>query len=283
MIGRKELESARKRAAAMLAEAGIEVTAAERANIEVADFGLADLQRQGLEIVVYENNDRYCAKELVLVPGQTCPEHRHPSVAGASGKRETFRCRKGVVWLYVPGKPGKRPRAKVPAGSEGLIFLPYLTGERTPYPDPHARGVFFGITLRSDRSHFVRAVLEGVAYGLRDSFSILEEMGVPVTQVRASGGGARSDVWRQIQADVTGHDHVAINIDEGPALGVALLAGVGTGVYSSVADACRSVIKVAATTKSDPVAKKTYDGFYPIYRSLYQSLKSDFDAVAKLA
>jgi D-lyxose ketol-isomerase len=118
VIGRKELESARKRAAAMLAEAGIEVTAAERANIEVADFGLADLQRQGLEIVVYENNDRYCAKELVLFPGQTCPEHRHPSVAGASGKRETFRCRKGVVWLYVPGKPGKRPRAKVPAGSE---------------------------------------------------------------------------------------------------------------------------------------------------------------------
>ena len=172
--------------------------------------------------------------------------------------------------------------SKVPAGSEGLIFLPYLTGERTPYPNPHARGVFFGITLRSDRAHFVRAVLEGVAYGLRDSFGILHEMGVPITQVRASGGGARSDVWRQIQADVSGHDHVTINIDEGPALGVALLAGVGTGIYPSVADACRSVIKVATTTKSNPAAKKTYDGFYPVYQSLYQSLKGDFDTVAKL-
>lgn len=173
--------------------------------------------------------------------------------------------------------------AKVPPGSEGLIFLPYLTGERTPYPDPHARGVFFGVTLRSDRSHFVRAVLEGVAYGLRDSFSILEEMKVPITQVRASGGGARSALWRQIQADVTGHDHVTINVDEGPALGVALLAGVGTGVYPSVAEACRSVIKVASTTRANQSAKKIYDGFYAVYRSLYQSLRGDFDAVAKLA
>lgn len=172
--------------------------------------------------------------------------------------------------------------AKVPAGSEGLIFLPYLTGERTPYPDPHARGVFFGITLRSDRAHFVRAVLEGVAYGLRDSFGILDEMGVPVTQVRASGGGARSSVWRGIQADVIGHDHVTINIDEGPALGVALLAGVGTGVYSSVADACRSVIKVTNTTKADPATKKTYDGFYPIYQSLYQSVKGQFAEVSRI-
>ena len=175
-----------------------------------------------------------------------------------------------------------REAAGVPAGSEGLIFLPYLTGERTPYPNPHARGVFFGITLRSDRAHFVRAVLEGVAYGLRDSFGILDEMGVGIAQVRASGGGARSTLWRQIQADVTGRDHVTINIDEGPALGVALLAGVGTGIYPSVADACRSVIEVVSTTKSDPAAKKTYDGFYSIYQSLYQSLKGDFDAVARL-
>lgn len=173
--------------------------------------------------------------------------------------------------------------AKVPVGSEGLIFLPYLTGERTPYPNPHARGVFFGITLRSDRSHFVRAVLEGVAYGLRDSFGILDTMGVPISQVRASGGGARSDVWRQIQADVTGYDHVTINIDEGPALGVALLAGVGTGIYPSVAEACRSVIKVATTTKSNPAAKKNYDGFYAVYQSLYGALEPGFDTVSELA
>ena len=173
--------------------------------------------------------------------------------------------------------------SNAPAGSEGLIFLPYLTGERTPYPDPNARGAFFGITLRSDRPHFVRSVMEGVAYGLRDSFGVLDEMGVPIRQVRASGGGARSELWRQIQADVTGRDHVTINIDEGPALGVALLAGVGTGVYPSVEKACRSVIKVATTTRTDPATKKTYDKYYPVYQSLYQSLKGDFARVSKIA
>ncbi len=172
--------------------------------------------------------------------------------------------------------------ARVPAGSEGLIFLPYLTGERTPYADPNARGVFFGVTLRSDKAHFVRSVLEGVAYGLRDSFGILAEMGVPISQVRASGGGARSPLWRQIQADVSGHDHVTINIDEGPALGVALLAGVGTGVYPSVENACHSIIKVVSTTRTNPSTKKVYDKFYPIYRSLYQSLKGDFASLTKL-
>ncbi len=172
--------------------------------------------------------------------------------------------------------------AKAPAGSEGLVFLPYLSGERTPYPDPNARGVFFGITLRSDRAHFVRSVLEGVAYGLRDSFEILKEMNVPVNQVRASGGGARSDVWRQIQADVMGYDHVTINIDEGPALGVALLAGVGTGIYPSVEEACRSVIKVVNTTRANPTAKATYDKSYPIYQSLYGSLKGDFAKVSEV-
>ena len=172
--------------------------------------------------------------------------------------------------------------AKAPAGSEGLIFLPYLTGERTPHPNPHARGVFFGITLRSDRPHFMRAVLEGVAYGLRDSFTILDEMNIPISQIRASGGGARSEIWRQIQADVTGKNHVTINVEEGPALGAALLAGVGTGIYPTVADACRSIIKVTSETKAKPSAKQIYDGFYPIYQSLYNSLVGQFDAVAAL-
>jgi xylulokinase len=172
--------------------------------------------------------------------------------------------------------------AGVPAGSEGLIFLPYLTGERTPYPDANARGVFFGITLRSDKAHFVRAVLEGVAYGLRDSFGILEEMKIPIKQVRASGGGAKSELWRQIQADVIGYDHVTINIDEGPALGVALLAGVGTGIYKSVEDACRSVIKVVTSTKTNPANKQIYDKFYPIYQQLYHCSKSSFAQVSKI-
>jgi len=168
------------------------------------------------------------------------------------------------------------------AGCEGLICLPYLTGERTPYPDPNARGVFFGITLRHDKTHFARSVYEGVAYGLRDTFEIFNEMKVPVNQVRASGGGARSPIWRQIQADITGQEHVLINIDEGPALGVALLAGVGTGIYPSVEEACRRVIKVESSTKADMTRKSKYDKYYSVYRALYPALKDQFKAVSEI-
>lgn len=170
--------------------------------------------------------------------------------------------------------------AGAPAGCEGLIFLPYLTGERTPYPDPNARGVYFGLTLRHGRPHLARAVMEGVAYGLRDSFEILAEMNVPIREVRASGGGARSPLWRQIQADVTGREHVTINIDEGPALGVALLAGVGTEVWGSVAEACRAVIQVTNRCAPNPEASAVYNRYYPVYRGLYGTLKDQFAAVA---
>ncbi len=170
-----------------------------------------------------------------------------------------------------------------PAGCEGLIFLPYLTGERTPYPNPLARGVFFGITLRHNRSHFARAVFEGVGYAMNDSFTTLKEMGVPISQVRASGGGAKSTLWRQIQADITGFEHVTINVDEGPAFGVALLAGVGVGIYPSVEEACRSTIKVTSSVCPTTEGMAVYAGYYPVYRSLYQSLKDEFDKVAALS
>lgn len=172
---------------------------------------------------------------------------------------------------------------QAPAGCEGLLFLPYLTGERTPYPDPFARGVFFGITRRTNRSFVARAVLEGVAYGLRDSFEILREMGVPIHQVRASGGGARSSLWRQIQADVVGQPHVTINVDEGPAFGVALLAGVGTGVYPSVEEACSRIIQVNQETPVDVKRQEIYNRYYPLYRALYAHLKEDFAQVAAIA
>ncbi len=172
--------------------------------------------------------------------------------------------------------------AAVPAGSEGLIFLPYLTGERTPYPDSNARGVLFGLTRRSDRAHVARAVLEGVAYGLYDSLKIMQELEVPINQVRASGGGARSEIWRQIQADITGQTHVTINVDEGPALGVALLAGVGTGMYASVEEACRIAIQVKSSTEAIASNHAKYEEFHKVYQSLYAHLKEDFAAVAKL-
>ncbi len=118
MITRKQVEDAQARAAQMLQQAGMAITPEERQNIEVAEFGLGDLAQTGLEIVVYVNTERYCAKELVLFPRQTCPEHRHPAAAGGPGKMETFRCRWGRVWLYVPGEPAPAPHGRPPAGSE---------------------------------------------------------------------------------------------------------------------------------------------------------------------
>lgn len=111
---RSEITAAQKRAAEMLASAGIAITDAEARDLEIADFGLGRLDSEGLEIVVYANNERYCAKELVMFPNQTCPEHRHPPVEGRPGKQETFRCRVGEVYLYVPGDPTASPKAKVP-------------------------------------------------------------------------------------------------------------------------------------------------------------------------
>lgn len=128
MITREEADNAKKRAAGMLRAAGVVLTAREEAGLEVADLGLGELERQGLEILVYINTDRYCAKDLVLFPGQTCPQHRHPPVDGRSGKQETFRCRRGEVYLYVTGDPSvgetvDTPRARIPAGSEGAYTV----------------------------------------------------------------------------------------------------------------------------------------------------------------
>lgn len=118
MIKRSDVRLAQARAQAMLAKAGLVITAEEAQNIEIAEFGLGELKRTGLELVVYVNTDRYCAKELVLFPRQTCPEHRHPDYEGEPGKMETFRCRWGKVWLYIDGAPTKNIQARIPEGSE---------------------------------------------------------------------------------------------------------------------------------------------------------------------
>ncbi len=172
--------------------------------------------------------------------------------------------------------------ARADAGCEGLIFLPYLSGERTPYPDPHARGTFFGITLRHGKEHFVRAVLEGVAYGLRDSLELMRALGLNISQVRASGGGARSELWRQILADVFNSEIALVNITEGAAYGAALLAGVGAGVYTNVEDACAQTIRVTdSVTQGKNVA--VYQDYYQVYRGLYPALKDSFEKVGAVA
>lgn len=164
--------------------------------------------------------------------------------------------------------------ATAPAGSEGLIFLPYLMGERTPILDPQARGVWFGLTAAHHRAHLTRSVLEGVAYSLKDSLEILVEMGVSVAEIRASGGGGKSSLWRQIQADTFDREVVTVNASEGPAYGAALLAGVGAGHWPSVEAACDATIKVTSSTSPDSQAAAVYAKYYPVYNELYTRLKT---------
>ena len=170
----------------------------------------------------------------------------------------------------------------VAPGSEALFFLPYLSGERTPHADPDARGCFVGLTLAHGRGHLARSIIEGVTYSLRDSLEIIRDLGIPVRQIRASGGGSRSKLWRQIQADVFGEKVVTINSEEGAAFGVALLASVGAGAYQSVQEACAATIRVVQETAPHKPSAKVYNAAFPEYQQLYQSLKGDFKRLTAL-
>ncbi len=163
--------------------------------------------------------------------------------------------------------------APVPPGSEGLIFLPYLQGERTPHLDAYARGGWIGLTASHTRRHLVRSVLEGVAFSLKDCFAILQEQGLALEQMRATGGGAKSPLWRQIIADVLGVELVTTNATEGPAFGAALLAGVASGVYASVQQACEQTVRIVERTEPQEQYKQAYAQAYEVYRALYPALK----------
>jgi xylulokinase len=172
--------------------------------------------------------------------------------------------------------------AAAPVGSHGLFFLPYLSGERTPHADPDARGCFIGLSLAHGRGELSRAIIEGVTYSMRDSLEIIEDLKVPVRQIRASGGGSRSKFWRQVQADVFGKKVVTINTEEGAAYGVALLAAVGAGAFKNIEEACRATIRVVRETPPTRTARRYYDRAFPVYQGLYASLKDDFKKIAKL-
>lgn len=172
----------------------------------------------------------------------------------------------------------------IPPGSEGLIFLPYLTGERTPHPDPLARGGWIGLTIRHTRAHLTRAVLEGVAFGIRDSFTLIQGAGLgEIRQVRVSGGGAKSGLWRGILSDVLGVELVTVNSTEGAAFGAALLAGVGAGLYIDVVDAAQQTIHITGTTTPDSERSSAYTAWYPHYRALYPTLAGAFHAISALS
>ncbi len=170
--------------------------------------------------------------------------------------------------------------AGAPIGSEGLLFLPYLTGERTPHADPNARGVFLGIGLRHTKAYMARAIMEGVCYGLRDSLEILREMKLPIDEARNTGGGSRSEFWRQMQSDVFRTPLVAMEIDEGAAFGAALLGGVAGGVWPDVPAACAAAVRTKQPVKPNRQASVVYNKYYPTYRGLYRSLKRHFSRVA---
>ena len=167
-----------------------------------------------------------------------------------------------------------------PIGSEGLVFLPYLTGERTPHADPHARGVFMGLGLRHDRSHMARAVMEGICYALRDSLEILRQMKLPIAEIRNTGGGSRSPFWRQMQSDVFRAPLVGMAIDEGAAFGAAVLGGVAAGVWPDVPAACAAAVRTREPVHPHRHASAIYNKCYPIYRGLYPSLKRHYARLA---
>ena len=172
--------------------------------------------------------------------------------------------------------------AKSPVGSNRLIYLPYLMGERTPHLDPDCRGVFFGLSAMHQRDDLIRAVMEGVSFGLRDSLEILDNMGVKADKMLLTGGGAKSAFWRQLLADVYARPLSLINSPEGPALGVAILAGVGAGVYKSVESACDALVRPSDAIRPDMGKAAAYQRFHRLYQQLYPALKQSWQELARL-
>ena len=182
-------------------------------------------------------------------------------------------------WLretFFPGQDYNKmsdAAAKIPAGSEGLEWAPYLLGERTPHLDPEVRAAFAGIGVEHTAAHFVRAVLEGVAYSLQDTFTLFHELGIPVTAIRLGGGGARGALWRRIQAGIYCHTVEVLAAEEGGAFGCALMAGVGAGHWKNLDEACAQAIKVAERIEPDPAEATTYKAGYARWRKMYPALR----------
>ncbi len=202
----------------------------------------------------------------------------------AAGSLNWFRHSLGGALLPHPLPRGAnaydlicRAADRIPPGAEGLTFLPYLTGERTPYADPHARGVFFGLSLRHTAAHMARAVLEGVAFGMRDSVELVRGMGVRVAEIRLSGGGARNPIWCRIQAAAYGATGVRLTREEGPALGAAMLAGIGTKVFPGYPQAVRICVHERDRFVPAKALMRDYESGHAAYRGLYPTLKKEFE------
>jgi xylulokinase len=204
------------------------------------------------------------------VPGRW---HMMSVMLSAAGSLRWFR---DALWPETDFSTIGEVAATVAAGSDGLLFLPYLTGERNPHPDPLARGAFVGLTVQHDRRHLARAVMEGVAYGLRDGLELMVEAGMPrPSTIRASGGGTASATWRQVLADVLEAEIATVSTAEGAAYGAALLAAVGAGMFGSVEDAVAASVRISITESPGPDAAR-YAAAYPRFRELYPALAPTF-------
>ncbi len=218
--------------------------------------------------------DKWCVFGCMLAAGGSFQWLRNTLWADEVAKAQRGKADPGKLYPAMI-----KEAEKAPAGCEGLVFLPYLTGERCPYPDPTARGAWVGLTTRHGLPHMTRAVLEGITFGMRDQIEIMRKRGVKISEVRLSGGGSASNFWRQLQADMYHAKAVTINTQEGGALGVALLAAVGTGEYASVPEACKAAITVTETLRPKRAEGRVYDRLYPTYRGLYTSLREHFETL----
>ncbi|MDF2878760.1 MAG: xylulokinase [Clostridia bacterium] len=172
--------------------------------------------------------------------------------------------------------------AKVPAGSEGLLFLPYLTGERTPHADVNATGVFIGLKPSHTRGHMTRAVMEGVGYGLRDSLEILKDMQIPIHEMRITGGGIRNELWVEILASIFNEELNIVEASEGPAYGAGILAAVGCGLFDTVEEACKTLVNVTKTVKPCEADAEKYDKYYQVFRKGYDQLKGIYKELSEI-
>lgn len=220
------------------------------------------------------------------VAGQWC---MFGCVLAAGGSLQWYRNQLGQAELAEARKKKIDPydllvqqAAAAPAGCEGLFWLPYLTGERTPHGDPRAKACWIGITNRTTRNELVRSVMEGATFAMNDAVTLVRELDLPVRQIRLSGGGARSSFWRQLQADIYGRPCVTINSEQGPAYGAAILAAVGTGEFRNVAQACQAAIRIKQTILPNRKTQALYARHYAQYRRLYPALKAQFAKIDEL-
>ena len=224
--------------------------------------------------------DRYAADPRLILGYHTVPDHWLLQ-GGTTGGGGVLRWLKESVFSGEAFDSLTEEAEQMPAGSDGVIFLPYMAGERSPIWDPDAKGVFYGLDFNKTKGHLIRAALEGTAFALRHNLETAEEAGVQAGVLRAMGGAANSVLWTQIKADVTGHPITVPSADTATTLGAAMLAGVGTGFYGSFGEAVESTVRTVRTHEPDVRKKAVYDELYGRYRELYERLKPVMDGAAR--